>query len=40
MNTAALLRPTPMGDCLVMAGRALRLTLRDPVTFVLAAFFP
>ncbi|OHV28973.1 MULTISPECIES: ABC transporter permease [Pseudofrankia] len=40
MSEVALLRPAPVGDTLAMAGRALRLTLRDPVTFVLAAFFP
>jgi ABC transporter DrrB family efflux protein len=40
VNQVALPRPAPVGDCLAMAGRALKLMLRDPVTFVLATFFP
>lgn len=37
---SAAIRPTLVGDTLVMAGRALRLTMRDPVTVVLSVIFP
>ncbi|MBX6388961.1 MAG: ABC transporter permease [Frankia sp.] len=37
---SAAVRPSLVGDTLVMSGRALRLTMRDPVTFVLSLIFP